>query len=163
MRLRASHDQTCMHRTGEMVSSTFARPPELLHSRQSLLSDWVETACPAKRGRGRGLVLTIRRTCESLQNKHSCHDACIACVPAEVKLACKALFNLASQAAKGRRGVCEVGPGPGPTSQALLTIWDPLLPCARPRDTYARAYALACVCVRMYVRVRVASDAASLA
>ena len=68
---------------------------------------------------------------------------------AKVRLACKALFNLASQAAKGRRGVCEVGPGPGPTSQALLTIWDPLPLCA---GRWASAYI--CTCIRPCVRVR---------
>ena len=42
------------------------------------------------------------------------------------KLACRVWLNLASQTAKGRRSLGEVGPGPGPTSPSLLMIWDPL-------------------------------------
>ena len=44
----------------EMVSETAARPPELLPSRQNLLSDWVETICPTLRTKGRDF-LWVRR------------------------------------------------------------------------------------------------------
>ena len=40
----------------DMVISTAARPPELLPSRQNLLSDLVETICSSIRGRGRDFL-----------------------------------------------------------------------------------------------------------
>ena len=53
----------------EMVSSTAARPPELLPSRQNLLSDWVETICPSLRTKGRDF-LWVRRVAKPSHFRH---------------------------------------------------------------------------------------------
>ena len=53
----------------EMVSETAARPPELLPSRQNLLSDWVETICPSLRTKGRDF-LWVRRVAKPSHFRH---------------------------------------------------------------------------------------------
>ena len=129
----------------EFVSSTAAQPPELLPSRQNLPSDWVETACPTMRGRGKEFVWAQRAPkpsnfrqillpCDELAQVFKTKSHIVEMrsrrrppTRQAQQADCPLVQRLASQTAKGRAPRGEVGPGPGPSSPRLCTIWDSLL------------------------------------